>query len=135
MSDPYLTQYQTSSSEQNLFITRIAGLSSSDATGYYGSTITFQNLIGEVGNNADDIAMNLSGLLSFTPVLEPSTFGMAAVASIAALYAYRRSRRARFATRDDVSRNRQARWIRPAPDRDSGSTATWRANQGRRAVA
>jgi hypothetical protein len=88
----YLMQFQTSANEQNLFITRLAGLDSSAATGYYGSTITFQNLVGEVGNNAGDIATNLSGLLNFSPVPEPSTFGMAVAASLAAIFARRRSR-------------------------------------------
>jgi hypothetical protein len=69
----FISQYQMSSDEQAMFISLISGLTTSDAVGFYGSSVTFRDLLGEIGALSADIAATLPTETNFTPVPEPST--------------------------------------------------------------
>jgi hypothetical protein len=89
----FISQYQMSSNEQNLFISTVAGLTSSDAVGVYGNSITFQRLIGQIGTLSGDIATNLSAETNFSPVPEPSTLVMEGIGTMIIVGYWRRRRR------------------------------------------
>jgi hypothetical protein len=88
----YINQYQMSATEQSLFISTIASLSTSDAVGSYGSTPTFQSLIGQLSSNSGDIAQNLAAESGFVP--EPSALTLFFM-GILGLLGYSRLRRKR----------------------------------------